>query len=151
MQVNYYTTSAPPVPGAVTGPGGSRQEGYGFVTFEECNVAEVVLTMGMHNVDGIEVMCSFSTERGSGTNSNNFTINSGKASTHFVKRVSRPFAAFQGNSRNLVGSRLDDQFSPQYEDSSNWNSQSFQTQTRPLNDVHQGDSMTSSTLQFNQY
>ncbi len=65
MQVNYYTTSAPPVPGAVTGPGGSRQEGYGFVTFEECNVAEVVLTMGMHNVDGIEVMCSFSTERGS--------------------------------------------------------------------------------------
>ncbi len=68
MQVNYYTTSAPPVPGAVTGPGGSRQEGYGFVTFEECNVAEVVLTMGMHNVDGIEVMCSFSTERGSGSN-----------------------------------------------------------------------------------
>jgi hypothetical protein len=64
VQINFFTASSCPTSPLVGGIGGSRQEGYGFITFEECSVAETVLTMGTHMVDGIEVMCSFSTERG---------------------------------------------------------------------------------------
>lgn len=69
----------------------SRQEGFGFITFEDCGVAETVLTIGTHNVDGIEVMCSFSTERGGGKQSHDTINQKGKAVTgqmqnHLIRR-----------------------------------------------------------------
>jgi hypothetical protein len=65
VQINYYNSSVGSSAYSPTSHGGSgmRQEGYGFITFEESSAAEAVLIMGTHNVDGIEVICSFSTER----------------------------------------------------------------------------------------
>lgn len=60
VQVNFFASVVSP---SDADGSSSRQEGYGFITFEDSSVAETILNIGTHFVDGIEVMCSFSTER----------------------------------------------------------------------------------------